>query len=1020
MGRISGALVALILGQSIALAQTPTGLIGVEGDGAYHEYSPIVAVGAGLPDQAGQSGNCLKTDGNAPSWGGCGSGGGSVTYSTTVTGVGGNSTAGAANTVSRGDHLHGADARTATNATNIQVNKNDIGALSTIVNKLPSPAAAIKDQAVIISSDGSAFTTEDTSDLVLSGLPALTSQGGKVLTVNTAADGLEWTDKGGGGSTGGGGEWTQITTATIASNAPNVDQTERRYALFTGKWQEYLTLLKSGYLFALTIQINDVTGPSPLTGTSYLKVDATATGPNTFYRLHGSGYTFEMNAWLTNSGDDLEVYLKTPTGNKDVKNNDITLWYLNPGGGGGGGDTPSEISYAGAASDITYKSTEAPGTANTVSRGDHIHGFGVNAANYSPIKPDGDGNPGSDENNLSKGDHKHPLPDAAPLVLKGLPPLADQAGKVLTVNSLNNAVIWQDSTPGPVSETAPLEYQINTIASVKGTGGSVVNSYTFDMTVAGSAAMATFLKQTTPRWIRLSLLITGSGGSLSYSPAYLLIGDQCTDTSFGGLKSERRFAIPAGSTGSTNVGAAGNATLTYTRRFSTSEGVCKVSGLDVTVTNLNNGPSSMTMTISAINIIGTGGGIFPKPGGSGNANKVLVVDTAGDAYAIGSTLPKGGNETPSTVSGVSGNPGNASTYSRSNHSHKQLFSAVSPKKSGTANHGGSALASRGDHVHPQELPAVAENAGKILKVNSGADGVEWVDEPTIDPDLKMQAIRASAYNQIRTEWGATGTGGDVIFNSNRFRALPIKIPTGLETTGNTDTAIKPAYFSVGWTNTHGVTFHYEYFTTVRHLQQLGACTEGATIANCAGNEQFDQGDWRLSKTSDGFIMLAAPTTLTTKYTVTVTTNLGIGPVVYGPVSNTWQKWQNASGVWDKSNGVGMISSANAKRLWEWLKTGMLSAVNINTEVTRGSGASERQSFSGCTIKMATGTFLPVDTMHVFSCRATIVNLATWGVQFTLSNFGKQVGGNTVWTNVYLHDFNSDNQANVAVTIEGIR
>ena len=364
---------------ALPLAQTPTGLIGVEGDGAYHEYRPAVAVGAGLPSQSGQSGNCLKSTGTALAWGDCGSGGGSVTYSPSVTDIGGTKTPGTQNTVSRGDHLHGPDTRTATNVTDIAqnqsrigthttqisanaskitVNTNDVSALGTIVNKLPTPTTSLKGRPVIISSDGAAFGTVDGTDLVESGLPALTSQGGKVLTVNTAADGLEWTDKGGGGTGGGGGEWTQIATATIASSAPNVDQTERRYALFTGKWQEYLTLLKSGYLFALTIQKNDVTGPSPITGTSYLKVDATATSPATFYRLNGSTYNLEMNAWLTDSGADLEVYLTTPSSNKDVKSQEITLWYLNPGGGGSGGGTT--LSYAGSASDIEFGDTEAP------------------------------------------------------------------------------------------------------------------------------------------------------------------------------------------------------------------------------------------------------------------------------------------------------------------------------------------------------------------------------------------------------------------------------------------------------------------------------------------------------------------------------------------------------------------------------------------------------------------------------------------------------------------------------------
>ena len=74
MGPISRTIVLIFALVNVAQAQTsPDGLIGIEGDGAYHAYAPSVAVSAGLPSQSGETDNCLKTNGANLSWGACGS-----------------------------------------------------------------------------------------------------------------------------------------------------------------------------------------------------------------------------------------------------------------------------------------------------------------------------------------------------------------------------------------------------------------------------------------------------------------------------------------------------------------------------------------------------------------------------------------------------------------------------------------------------------------------------------------------------------------------------------------------------------------------------------------------------------------------------------------------------------------------------------------------------------------------------------------------------------------------------------
>lgn len=131
MGRISGSLIiasglALSIGLEIAAnAQAPSKLLGIDASG-YGQYDPDVAVGAGLPSQTGQNGNCLTTTGTALSWGACGSGGGAALSDNTPK-PDGTAAAGTDTEGSRSDHVHQLNpdiaankARGTTNATDIQ------------------------------------------------------------------------------------------------------------------------------------------------------------------------------------------------------------------------------------------------------------------------------------------------------------------------------------------------------------------------------------------------------------------------------------------------------------------------------------------------------------------------------------------------------------------------------------------------------------------------------------------------------------------------------------------------------------------------------------------------------------------------------------------------------------------------------------------------------------------------------------------------------------------------------------
>ena len=160
MGKLSGSLIyaAAWCGALIwiaAEAQTPSKLLGIDASG-YGSYDPDVAVGAGLPSQSGQSGNCLTTTGTALSWGACGSGGAALSDNTPQ--PDGTATAGTDTEGSRSDHVHLLNPDIATNKATGASNKASITTIETQlgdVRGVPQPTNA--------NSVGEVLTLTDTS-----------------------------------------------------------------------------------------------------------------------------------------------------------------------------------------------------------------------------------------------------------------------------------------------------------------------------------------------------------------------------------------------------------------------------------------------------------------------------------------------------------------------------------------------------------------------------------------------------------------------------------------------------------------------------------------------------------------------------------------------------------------------------------------------------------------------------------------------------------------------------------------
>ena len=142
--------------------------------------------------------------------------------------------AGTAATASREDHVHGRGA---------------------VPREVPAPTNSVKGDIPRVNAAGSAYELVDAHVAVLAGLPALTGQAGKVLTVNSGATGALWAAAGGGGS-GGGGSWENVLSINLGSS--NTEASRFSITLSDAQNEALEEALSSGDL--LRIQWGDESG----------------------------------------------------------------------------------------------------------------------------------------------------------------------------------------------------------------------------------------------------------------------------------------------------------------------------------------------------------------------------------------------------------------------------------------------------------------------------------------------------------------------------------------------------------------------------------------------------------------------------------------------------------------------------------------------------------------------------------------------------------------------------------------
>ena len=115
--------------------------------------------------------------------------------------------------------------------------------------------------------------------------------------------------------------------------------------------------------------------------------------------------------------------------------------------------------------------------------------------------------------------------------------------------------------------------------------------------------------------------------------------------------------------------------------------------------------------------------LAPGTADPGNRTQVSRDDHVHPAQAVPSP------ETATPKAPGTAAAGSASAYSRGDHVHPAQAvpspETATPKAPGTAAAGSASAYSRGDHVHPDEIPSLAGNAQKCLRVNASATGLQF-------------------------------------------------------------------------------------------------------------------------------------------------------------------------------------------------------------------------------------------------------------------------------------------------------
>ena len=265
-------------------------------------------------------------------------------------------------------------------------------------------------------------------------LPSVTGHGGNCLKVNSAASGAEWAACGGGSGGGGGSQWSLFKSAGFTSR--NFNSTQAVMSFDATEFASLAKLVKGGVLFGLVLKETQFTANryEGTAGVGFAKALETDKSylinfAMSVRRSSSTFYSWQCRLALFSTSD---ASIECRTNGAWTVAGTAELYYLELGGGGGGSSGPSipsptaagklqhlRVNAAGAAYELTDPySTAAPkppgtaaaGTAQTLSRSDHVHALPTipQGSTDTPTADSATGAAGT-SNKWSPSDHSHPI-----------------------------------------------------------------------------------------------------------------------------------------------------------------------------------------------------------------------------------------------------------------------------------------------------------------------------------------------------------------------------------------------------------------------------------------------------------------------------------------------------------------------------------------------------------------------------------------------------------------------------------
>lgn len=424
-------------------------------------------------DGSSSAGDVLtRESGGGYSWAAPTGGGGGASLSDRTPQALGTAAAGTGTRASRDDHVHLLPAQIATNRTDIasaraqgttnrdniqtnaaaiNANKGNVTTNATAITTLqgvqnPALASSTAGHLVRQKSDHSAYETVGAHDVLLAGLPAITGQATKVLTVNSAASGVEWKAPAGGSGDGGGAISVTMLHACQTGSRGTIGDLARWECAQVANADSIAAQVagKAGFLhFAADVSaITGIAGDNraqttvyaEFTADGFLALAAPAAG---FGSGTGPGrWAFFMSDY-GNSANPASLDLWYQTAQSDNRSKYyLAVFFLElSGGGGGGGDTPTipdpsaaganqflRVNAAGAAYELAPVVQGHPfavpgdlqavktgsnigGTSARVARADHAHA--IQSALYGSPVAIGTANAAGSATTLARSDHVH-------------------------------------------------------------------------------------------------------------------------------------------------------------------------------------------------------------------------------------------------------------------------------------------------------------------------------------------------------------------------------------------------------------------------------------------------------------------------------------------------------------------------------------------------------------------------------------------------------------------------------------